>query len=197
MWQLILAAGFGAMIPSATSFNVTAGSTCEGSCNAINYPKTASDAVCTDTAFLNTTDGKNFRDCINCEVNSNAFDKSSGESDVGWALCKFPFVVVVDVRIPVLNVWEDNIRSSFASCTYDQATENGPQHTCSTACASIEAAIEVDLSNPIGSRMYSYCSYGDFTTAVSECEQCYRTMAEQKTLADCKHFRLAPLCILF
>jgi hypothetical protein len=38
--------------------------------------------------YSDSTTGKNFEACVDCQLKSAYFDQEAGESDVNWGLCK-------------------------------------------------------------------------------------------------------------
>lgn len=64
-------------------------STCLADPRASSVPAThGSDVVCRDSQYNSTSNGTKFRDCIDCQVNSAAVDRATGQTDLGWALCE-------------------------------------------------------------------------------------------------------------
>lgn len=67
----------------------TPGSPCEDKCNKLGPTTntTTSEISCLDSQY-NQTKGRDFEDCITCELTSVYVDFGSGETDVDWGLCK-------------------------------------------------------------------------------------------------------------
>ena len=65
-------------------------SECAAQCTSASSGRTtnASDASCYDENYDSTPTGVTFRNCVSCELESDAYDPQSGQEDVGWALCK-------------------------------------------------------------------------------------------------------------
>lgn len=85
-----------ATILLSSSFSVvqalrtTPGSPCEDRCNKSGPTTntTTSEIACLDSQYNQTTKGRDFEDCITCELTSVYVDFVSGETDVNWGLCK-------------------------------------------------------------------------------------------------------------
>lgn len=62
------------------------GSPCQKTCtdNNLNF---ANDTVCLDNSYKDGN-GKQFRECTTCLLNSTAVDTAANISDVYWGLCK-------------------------------------------------------------------------------------------------------------
>ena len=78
--------------PSWT-LEVVPSSSCSSSC--LDDPQNSSspgtsgfDIVCRDSEYNGTTNGTRFQNCINCQLNSAAVDKATGQTNLGWALCE-------------------------------------------------------------------------------------------------------------
>lgn len=69
-----------------SALHTVPGSPCESTCN-YNNLNFANDTVCLDTDYQNG-DGRQFRECTTCLLNSTAVDTASNISDVYWGLCK-------------------------------------------------------------------------------------------------------------
>ena len=67
----------------------TSGSPCAEQCSKLGGSSsntTVSEIVCLDSQY-NQTKGRDFEDCIKCELESTYVDRLSGETDVNWGLC--------------------------------------------------------------------------------------------------------------
>lgn len=71
------------------ALRTTPGSPCEDKCNKLGPTTntTPSEISCLDSQY-NQTKGRDFEDCISCELKSVYVDFASGETDVNWGLCK-------------------------------------------------------------------------------------------------------------
>ena len=71
----------------ASSIQVTSSSQCKSVCDTAVVGTIADDIVCLDREFTSTTNGTNFRTCVECELGSTAVDSAIGATDVTWGLC--------------------------------------------------------------------------------------------------------------
>lgn len=87
---LLLLSCLAAGLPSATALHVVPGSNCTAVCSQnVDATNTSSgDITCYDEDYNGTDVGRTFRDCVSCEMKSRSIDQYSGQTDLGWALCR-------------------------------------------------------------------------------------------------------------
>jgi hypothetical protein len=73
---------------TATALRVTPESPCLSSCGGTVKNTTGDDIVCRDGQFMDDETGLRFKQCVECELESDHFISRTGESDVEWGLCK-------------------------------------------------------------------------------------------------------------
>lgn len=73
------------------ALHVTPGSNCLATCSQASSNTLEADVVCTDAEYSSTANGTRFQSCVQCELGSTAVDAQTGETDVGWGVCKTPF----------------------------------------------------------------------------------------------------------
>ena len=73
----------------AIALQVTPESNCSSSCSGHRAASstTSADIACHDGDYNTTSTGIAFRDCVACELESRASNSSTGQSDLGSALC--------------------------------------------------------------------------------------------------------------
>ena len=83
-----------------TALHVVPGSNCTGVCSqGLDAANTAtSDVTCYDEDYNSTDVGRQFRDCVSCEMQSRTFDHQSTQTDLGWALCRFCYFQITEKR---------------------------------------------------------------------------------------------------
>lgn len=79
-----LAAG-AALVKSAAAIMVTSDSACDQQCGNVLDATTPADVVC-DQDNYSSAAGVVFKNCLNCEVASTAYDTTTNQSDQQWAL---------------------------------------------------------------------------------------------------------------
>lgn len=69
----------------------------------------------------------------------------------------------------------DNLRYAFSTCVFAYPTFAGNTSSqCPVACAGIQPAVEVDLTNPSASNFQNWCRSTSFAdNIVNTCEFCY------------------------
>ncbi|GIJ82243.1 hypothetical protein Asppvi_000749 [Aspergillus pseudoviridinutans] len=154
----LLAAAFlllGHLTPVVIGLKTTPGSPCANVCNKVSSNTTASEIVCLDQQFSQTTKGSDFQNCVDCQLQSTYSNSSSGETDVGWGLY--------------------NLRYAFSSCVYgfpeQVANISSP---CVVSCQPLSSALEYDLDHPNGVNFDTWCGASSFAdNLISQCEFCY------------------------
>jgi hypothetical protein len=68
-------------------FGHVANSQCADLCSGNPHDTLHNDVVCLDNDYFNSADGKAFRKCVACELNSTAVDTANNQTDVEWGLC--------------------------------------------------------------------------------------------------------------
>ena len=76
------------IIPFATGLESVPGSPCAPICDADSEGDLKDDVVCLDGQYSSTQRGKNFKQCVACQLNSTAVDTANNVTDVDWAFCK-------------------------------------------------------------------------------------------------------------
>ncbi len=71
----------------SSSIQVTSSSPCQSVCDTATVGTVGDDIVCLDREFTSTTNGSNFRTCVECKLGSTAVDPAIGDTDVTWGLC--------------------------------------------------------------------------------------------------------------
>jgi hypothetical protein len=79
----------GHITPVVIGLKTTPGSPCANVCNKVSSNTTASEIVCLDEQFSQTTKGSDFQNCVECQLESTYGDSSSGQRDVEWGLCTY------------------------------------------------------------------------------------------------------------
>ncbi|KAJ5128794.1 hypothetical protein N7448_002507 [Penicillium atrosanguineum] len=113
-----------------------------------------------DYSHYNQTKGRDFEDCIKCELESTYVDRPSGETDVNWGLF--------------------NLRFAFTTCVFGYpAVITNQTSQCPVACAGIQPAVEVDLLDPSANNFQNWCKSTAFAdNVVNTCEFCYNLTSE-------------------
>ena len=78
-----------------SAYYVVANSNCTSFCKGGTLEPTASsnNASCTDLEYNVTYTGVTFRQCVSCELNSDAVDPQTGQTNLGWAFCKYTAIM--------------------------------------------------------------------------------------------------------
>ena len=76
------------------ALEVVPGSNCTAACREhfVRTNTTGRDITCYDQDYNSTAVGTAFKDCVSCELESETFDHSTNQTDLGWALCTYTFV---------------------------------------------------------------------------------------------------------
>ena len=74
----------------SSALYVVDGSNCTATCRTspTGLSTNSSDVSCLDTDYNTTYTGVFFEGCVSCELESLAFEHGTGQTDLGWALCK-------------------------------------------------------------------------------------------------------------
>lgn len=77
-------------LPNALALQVVSGSNCTDSClsTLTTYTTNGSDITCRDTDYNSSVPGGAFRECVSCEIQSEAFNRKTGQTNLGWAFCE-------------------------------------------------------------------------------------------------------------
>ncbi|GFF29014.1 mediator of RNA polymerase II transcription subunit 8 [Aspergillus udagawae] len=145
----------GHITPVVIGLKTTPGSPCANVCNKVSSNTTASEIVCLDEQFSQTTKGSDFQNCVECQLESTYGDSSSGQRDVEWGLY--------------------NLRYAFSSCVYgfpeQVANISSP---CVVSCQPLSSALDYDLDDPSGINFDTWCGASSFAdNLISQCEFCY------------------------
>lgn len=78
------------IVSQTTALFVVPGSSCTLECTGDHTGRETepSDVSCFDTLYNSTATGTGFQECVSCELQSKAFEQSTGQTDIGWALCR-------------------------------------------------------------------------------------------------------------
>ncbi|KAJ5480768.1 hypothetical protein N7539_006662 [Penicillium diatomitis] len=152
LFTFALLAGSG--IPLVQGLRTTSGSPCASICHKLSPNTTASQIACLDSQF-NNGKGKDFEDCITCQLESTYVDRLSGETDVDWGLY--------------------NLRYAFTSCVFGYPEIAANISTpCTVGCGGIQAASELNLLDPSADNFHNWCgSTGFADNSINSCEFCY------------------------
>jgi len=194
LWQSKMSALVLAVLlstPAVLGLRVTSGSSCTDSCNkwgaATNT--TADEISCVDIAFNSTTKGKDFKDCITCELESTYENDTTGETDVNWGLCMF-------LREPsslTALTGTDNLRFAVSTCVfgYPESISN-VSSPCPVACGTVQNAVQFDIENPNADNLGAWCDTASFAdNVINTCEFCYNLTSNQVYLANCTYLMSA------
>ncbi|KAJ5659353.1 hypothetical protein N7507_005804 [Penicillium longicatenatum] len=173
LWQskmpaLALVVLLSGLSPAVLGLRVTSGSSCADSCNkwGASTNTTADEISCEDTAFNNTVKGRDFKDCITCELESTYEDDITGETDVNWGLY--------------------NLRFAVSSCVfgYPESISN-LSSPCPVACGTVQEAVQFDLEDPSADNLDTWCNTASFAdNVINTCEFCYNLTDNQVYLAN-------------
>jgi hypothetical protein len=156
MLAIVLAALFISNPLAVQGLRTTSGSPCADKCSKLGSSSntTTSEVPCLDSQY-DQTKGRDFEDCIKCELESTYVDRPSGETDVNWGLY--------------------NLRFAFTTCVFGYpAVVTNQTSQCPVACAGIEPAVKVDLKDPSADNFQNWCKSTAFAdNIVNTCEFCY------------------------
>ena len=177
-------------LPSVLTLQVVPGSNCTTQClsSVSAYTTNGSDIACNDLDYNNTVYGGTFQRCISCEIQSETFNRQTGQTDVGWALCKTfkpPWRHGANAKFLGL---ADNMRYALDWCLYNypESKNQTVSNTCSTSCAPISNALETNILMPNASTTYDYCQDPNFLSNVDGCASCYKIIPNQLYLSNCE-----------
>ncbi|KAI9733026.1 MAG: hypothetical protein M1834_003571 [Cirrosporium novae-zelandiae] len=138
---------------------VTPGSNCTSVClgdndNAASSTTRPSELVCLDSEYQDTVSGTKFEACVECELNSNAYNETTGETDSGWLLY--------------------NLRYTIDYCVYgypnNSKTISSP---CTEQCTPFQDQLVTNLLDPDPQTPYAYCKNSTFLNEVDACSSCF------------------------
>ncbi|OKL56446.1 hypothetical protein UA08_08224 [Talaromyces atroroseus] len=152
-------------IPTIHALRTVQGSPCTSLCGDTSNT-TSSEISCIDSAYNTTQTGETFESCVSCLLESNFQNATSGETDVNWGLY--------------------NLRFAFTSCVYDYPVPVTNVSTpCLVSCTTLGPALEMQLTDPVGSDLSSFCNSTFFAdNVVTTCENCYTLTTEQAYLTN-------------
>ncbi|KAH6652127.1 hypothetical protein BKA67DRAFT_660896 [Truncatella angustata] len=177
MASFALSIYLGAFIQLASSLQVAPSSECAALCldnpesdsaNPASSSTNATDIVCGDSDYADTSKGIKFKNCIDCLQSSSASEYD--ESDSAWFLY--------------------NLRYSVDVCLFGfPNTTKAISSPCSTnyACQPLQIALETELVNPSNGTEFDYCDAdgGRFNgSAVDSCVQCLQASDDQEYMAN-------------
>ncbi|CAI7662465.1 unnamed protein product [Penicillium bialowiezense] len=151
--------------PATWALRTTSGSPCAGVCGTTT--NTTSDEIsCVDQAYNQTTTGRNFENCISCQLDSDFNDANTGESDVNWGLY--------------------NLRYAFSTCVFGFPDSiSNVSSPCPVACDGVRTALETDIEEPSTSNLDAWCDTPTFAdNVVNTCEFCYNLTTTQVYMAN-------------
>ena len=179
-------------IPQVIGLEVIPGSNCTNSClsTVTGYTTNASDINCHDSDYNKSVSGGAFQECVSCELQSETFNRQTGQTDLGWALCKPAHCSPRGIGNILIFRKLDNIRYTLSWCLYDypESENQTVSNTCTATCAPIANALETNLLTPNASTTYDYCQDQDFSANVGACASCYQIISNQLYLSNCKLF---------
>ncbi len=179
------------VLPNVLALQVVPGSNCSTSClsRITGYTTNGSDITCHDSDYNRTVFGSAFQECVTCEMQSETFNRQTGQTDLGWALCK---VTQFSVHCPeastdLLGII-DNMRYALDWCLFDypESKNETASNTCKISCAPIANALETNILTPNASTTYDYCHDQDFLPNVGACASCYKIIPNQLYISNCK-----------
>lgn len=177
-------------LPNALALQVVSGSNCTSSClsTLTSYTTNGSDIACHDTDYNSSVPGGVFKDCVTCELSGQSPDGQTGQTNLGWALCKLMYCSHQDVG--KTDCWRntDNMRYALDWCIFDypQTKNLSVSNTCTASCAPIYNALETNLLTPNASSTYDYCEDPNFRPNVGVCATCYKIIPNQLYLSNCE-----------
>ncbi|MCJ1470960.1 hypothetical protein MMC07_009608 [Pseudocyphellaria aurata] len=131
------------------------------------------DVVCDDDEFSSTVVGRKFKECLICELNSNATNSIPYENDVYWLMFNMKFNVNWCV---------------FGYPNSPQITKANSQcgDVCSGSGNSARAALVDRLVHNEVEHLYQYCQSGDgaFPKIVNDCMKCLNEVPKAKTVSN-------------
>lgn len=118
MLAIVLAALFISNPLAVQGLRTTSGSPCADQCSKLGSSSntTTSEVPCLDSQY-NQTKGRDFEDCIKCELESTYVDRPSGETDVNWGLC----MSITDHKLPISLI----IPLQITSASHSQRVSSG------------------------------------------------------------------------
>ena len=178
-------------LPSVLTLQVVPGSNCTTQClsSITAYNTNGSDIACNDLDYNNTVYGGTFQRCVSCEIQSETFNRQTGQTDVGWALCKLSIIPCHRYRAKIdCLCLIDNMRYALDWClfNYPQSKNQTVSNTCSTSCSPISNALETNILTPNASTTYDYCQDPNFLSNVDSCASCYKIIPNHLYMSNCK-----------
>ncbi|CAG7923771.1 unnamed protein product [Penicillium olsonii] len=151
--------------PAILALRTTSGSPCAGVCGTTTNT-TSDEITCLDRSYNGTSTGKNFENCISCQLDSEFHDASTGESDVNWGLY--------------------NLRYAFSTCVFGFPDSiSNVSSPCPVACDGVRTALETDIEEPSTSNLDAWCDTPTFAdNVVNTCEFCYNLTTTQVYMAN-------------
>ncbi|EXJ95967.1 hypothetical protein A1O1_01092 [Capronia coronata CBS 617.96] len=141
------------------------GSPCEPVCSAAGSLE--DDVVCLDANYRSLEQGRNFQECVACQLNSTAVDTGNNETDVEWALLA--------------------LRYTLAGCMFAIPEQHiSISSPCQVSCAPLNASIGYQIKNDSSTRPdNNFCNVGQFDdTDINKCALCYSFIPQQLFLAN-------------
>ncbi|CAG8281642.1 unnamed protein product [Penicillium salamii] len=151
--------------PAILALRTTSGSPCAGVCGTTTNT-TSDEITCLDRSYNGTKTGKNFENCISCQLDSEFHDANTGESDVNWGLY--------------------NLRYAFSTCVFGYPDSiSNVSSPCPVACDGVRFAVETDIEEPSTSNLDAWCDTPTFAdNVVNTCEFCYNLTTTQVYMAN-------------
>ncbi|KAL6716522.1 hypothetical protein ACLMJK_006089 [Lecanora helva] len=115
--------------------------------------------------MLNVPGGA-FQRCVSCELESETFNRQTGQTNLGWAFY--------------------NMRYAVGWCLYDYPRSKNETitSTCSATCAPIANALETNILTPNASMTYDFCHDTNFQRDVGACASCYQIISNQLYISN-------------
>lgn len=182
-------------LPHVLTLQVVQGSNCTNSClsTVTGYTTAGSDIACHDSDYNSTVSGDRFQKCISCEIQSEIFNRRTGQTNLGWALCKQNHHSHTNLE-PALTSWmiPDNMRYALSWCLFEfpQPKNQTVSNTCTTTCAPISNALETNILTPNATTTYDYCRDPNFLPNVGACASCYKIIPNQLYMSNCMAIKL-------
>ena len=182
---------FSFITPRSLALFVVDGSDCTAACSATHVRPNSNfgNTSCFDTDYTSTDSGVLFQSCVSCELKSLAFKHGTGQTDLGWALCKSTgglnqaFIETLTLRMSVVNM-----RYTLDECLFSQpnATVSKPNNQCNVPCSPLSNSIQTNLLTPNASSSYDYCADPTFIEMAQNCASCYKIIPNQVYISNCR-----------
>ncbi|CAN8095333.1 unnamed protein product [Discula destructiva] len=151
-----------AVFNSAAAILVTSSSSCNQQCGNVLDATTPDDIVCDQDSYGNAA-GTVFKNCLNCEISSTAYETNPNQSDQHWMLY--------------------NSRYALSECLWGQpGNRDVGDSPCLTsrACGPFQDAFQYgNLSTDLSIGAYDYCTDWQDSVFFTGCVNCLRASSEE------------------